>query len=477
MGFAQFLSILRARWVVAVAVLGIAILTALGLSLVLPKQYVATASVVIDVKPDPIAGVLYPGLLIPGYIATQVDVLTSDRVALRVVRNLKLAENPTVRQQWLDSTKGEGSIEQWLIDTFSKQLDVKPSRESNVINVSYRARDPRFAAALANAFVQAYLDTTIELRVDPAKQYSSFFDVRAKEARDALEKAQNKLSAFQKEKGIIVTDERLDVENFRLNELSAQLVAVQSMTADSSSRQAAAGGSGDKMQEVLNNPVIANLKSDLSRAEAQFKQLNARLGDANPQVIEARANIAELRSRLDAETKRIMGGVGVSNTINRQREAQLRADLEAQRSKILQMRQIRDEGALLVKDVDNAQRAWDAVSQRLTQTSLESQTTQSNANLLTQATPPLQPASPKPVLNTLLAAAIGLLLGIGAVIALELLDRRVRVLDDLQASLGLPVIGVMPSPSAKRSRSARRGALPMMQQRLLPGLPGGNRSE
>jgi hypothetical protein len=78
---------------------------------------------------------------------------------------------------------------------------------------------------MANAFVQAYMDTALALRVNPARQYSGFFDQQVKDARDALEKAQAKVSAFQKAKGIIATDERLDVENARLNELSSQLVA------------------------------------------------------------------------------------------------------------------------------------------------------------------------------------------------------------------------------------------------------------
>ena len=85
------------------------------------------------------------------------------------------------------------------------------------------------AAALANAFVQAYTDTTLELRVDPARQYSGFFDSRAKAYRDNFEKAQDRLAQFQKEKGLLVTDERLDIETARLAELSSQLVGLQAL--------------------------------------------------------------------------------------------------------------------------------------------------------------------------------------------------------------------------------------------------------
>jgi uncharacterized protein involved in exopolysaccharide biosynthesis len=101
----------------------------------------------------------------PSVVATQIDVIQSDRVAFKVVRNLRLTENAQIREQWQQATDGAGSIEQWLSTVFQKSLDVRPSRESNVITVTYKAADPKFAAALANAFVQAYLETNIEMRV------------------------------------------------------------------------------------------------------------------------------------------------------------------------------------------------------------------------------------------------------------------------------------------------------------------------
>ena len=466
MSFGQFLSILKARRWIALAVLLSTVIITLAISLLLPKQYTATASVVVDSKPDPVSAILYSGAASPGYMATQVDVLLSERVALRVVRDLKLNENAQVRQQWLDATEGKGSIESWLSQIFQKQMDVKPSRESSVINVSYKAPDPQFAAALANAFVQAYLATSLELRVDPARQYSSFFDTRSKEARDALEAAQRKLSAYQKEKGIIASDERLDVENARLAELSSQSVLLQSLASESSSRQTQSrGGQAERMQEVLNNPVISGLKVDLSRAEGRLQELSSRLGDNNPQVQEAKANISSLRSKIAAEVQSVTGGVGVSNTINRQREADVRAALEVQRAKVLRMKAVRDEGAVLMRDVESAQRAFESITQRFTQTSLESQTTQSNINLLTAASPPLEPSSPKVVLNSLLSIFIGTLLAVGAALLLEIRDRRVRNVEDVVAALGLPVIGIMPKPNTRKLGRMNKPSL--AQQRVV----------
>ena len=141
----------------------------------------ATATLVVDqTRPDPVSAAAYQGNPSPAFMATQVDILKSDRIAQRVLSNLHLADDPKAREEWMRSAKGAGTLESWLVEDLQFKLDVKPSRESNVISVSYKSSDSVKAAKMANAFVQAYLDVSLGLKVDPAKQYSTFFDNRSK---------------------------------------------------------------------------------------------------------------------------------------------------------------------------------------------------------------------------------------------------------------------------------------------------------
>jgi chain length determinant protein EpsF len=345
-------------------------------------------------------------------------------------------------------------------------MAITPSRESNVLQVSYIAQDPDLAAKLANGFVKAYLAVSLELRIDPARRYATYFDGQLKIARQELEAAQAKLSEFQRGNGIAVTDERVDVENARLNELSSQLVALQGVSAESASRQAQANSaSADRMQEVLGNPLISQLRSDLNRAESRLQELNTRYGESHPQLIEAKITASELRSRLEVEMRRVSGGAAVSNTINRRRESEVSASLEAQRAKVLRLKAVRDDAAVLTRDVDSKQRAFDGISARLTQSNLESQNDLNNANVLTEAVPPIGPSSPRVVLNTVLAFVVGLVLGLGLALLLELRDRRVRDTEDAVSAMQLPLIGILPAPRSRRSDE--KGRLLGMERRLL----------
>src|SRR5574343_478716 len=284
MTFQQFLLILWARRKLALRILGVTVLTTLIVSLIIPKEYTATTSLVIDVKsPDPIAGMVMQGMMAPGYMATQMDIINSDRVAMRVVKLLGIDKSPEAIEQWKDDGEGKGTVEAFFGKLLQKKLDIKPSRESNVINIDYSGADPRFAAAVANAFAQAYIDTSIELRVEPARQYSAWFEERQKGLRTNLEQAQAKLSAYQQEKGIVITDEHImDNETGRLNELTAQLAAAQAQKADASSRQKS--GTSEFSLEVLQSPLIQNLKAEIARAESQLSQISSNLGKNHPQV-------------------------------------------------------------------------------------------------------------------------------------------------------------------------------------------------
>jgi chain length determinant protein EpsF len=471
MTIAQFFSVLRARWRAALLVLLTTVAVAVGVSLLLPKQYTATSAVMLDVRsPDPIAGLVMGGAMGTGYIATQVDLITSERVARRAIRAVGFEKNAETRAQWLEVSGGKGDFESWLAALLVKQLDVKPARESSVITISYTAPDGRFAAAMANAFTQAYIDTTLELRVDPARRYTSFFDERAKKLRDDLEAAQGALSAYQREHGLIATDERLDIENSRLSELSSQLVMLQALTAESSGRQAQANVKPEQMTEVLNNSVVASLSADLAREEIRMKELGARLGESHPQVVEQRARLAELKARLNTATARASGSVSVNANVGQTRLAQVRASLAAQRAKVLQLKSLRDEAAVLQRDVENAQRAYAEMQQRVSQASVESQTTQTNVSVLQQASEPIDPSSPNMRRNSLIGVFIGTLLAVGFAMLRELMDRRLRSVDDVVTELKQPLLVVLPiskhaqvAPDSLRTRA--------LKARVLTGLP------
>jgi chain length determinant protein EpsF len=426
---------------------------------VMPTLYTASADVLLDFREsDPVQGQTQtPALISPGYVATQADIITSDRVARKVVRALELDTNPMAVQQWREAGEG-GTVEQYYMDVLRKALEVRPSRLSNVLAVKYTSPSPSYAALVANTFAKAYVDTNVELKADPARDFKVWYDARTTQARELLETAQARYSKFQRDKGIVIpTDEHIDMETARLNELNTQLIAVQGQHAESESRRDQAQGQLGNSPDVLQNPLIQNLRGDVARAEAKQQELGRELGSQHPRFLASAAELATLREKLDIEIQRVATSVGGTNSVTMQKEQQIRVALEAQKQHLLQLRAQRDEAAVLRNDVDSAQRAYDRVLAQLSATNLESQVQQTNVAILSEALPPAKKSSPHTLINTLLGLFVGLVLGAIVAVLLELRRPRLRSAQDVGAVVHVPVLVAI--PRIRAPRRARLGRL------------------
>jgi chain length determinant protein EpsF len=456
----RFLSVMQARFWSALWIYALTVGTTVVVALWLPNRYATTATIVADQnRPEPASESVYDGTDPTAFMATQVDILKSNRVALRVIKQLRLTEDAATRAQWMRATEGVGSFELWLAEGLQFRVDVKASHESNVITVGYEAGDPVGAAKMTNAFVQAYLDTLLELKADPARQYARSFDARSEQLRADLERAQARLTAYQRETGVIVaSDGEFDAETTRLNKLSTQLVELQAVAAQANSKRLLAGA-GAGLDEVVNHPALVDLRDDVVRAEANLSELSSRLGENHPQVRDAKANVAALRAQLDSETRRVTATVDVESSIDRQREVELRAALEAQRARVMRMQAARAEGAVLVRDVQAARRAYDAVHAKLNRSGLENLAMQSNAYVLAWAVPPSAPSSPNLLRSATLGVVAGLLLAVATAMLLEYGDGRVRSVKELSARLEIPLLGVLPARGGKGRFASREKPL------------------
>lgn len=450
MGSQQLFLVLRARWKFALRVFAGVLILVVLVTLIMPKKYTAIASVVVQGKPDPLSAVAQQIQLMPSDILTQVDIIESDRVAVRAVRLLKLDEMPEFKQSF--ERHGRGDIVHWLADDLEKSITVAPSKESNVINISAKWGDAKFASVLANGWAQAYIDTNIELKVDSAKQYATWFNEQSRLLRADLEAKERRLSDFQNAAGIVATDDKLDVENARLQELSTQLVTIQTLRQESQSRQRQASVDNQSLPEVLQSPVIANLKAELQKAEASRDDMATNYGKNYPDYKDIEVQISNLKQRIAQESNRIAASIGGTAQIDVRRENDVKAALEAQKKRILELKSQHDQVADLQNDVTMAQKNLDAVSERLAQSSLESQAQQTNVALLASADVPLYPSSPKLILNLLFGLFVGVVGGIGAALLREMNDRRVREGDELAELLGVPVLGRIPDARAVPQR-------------------------
>ncbi len=463
----QFLAVLRGRWWLLGLCFTVMVGAAITWSLIRPKMYTASANLMVDVKlTDPVGGQRLPSELIPAFVATQLDLLASERVAVKVVDRLKLLDRPVIgpveepTPEELARPRREPRFE--AAAGLLKRLKAKPASDSNMIELSFEDRDPVWASRITNEFARSYMETSVQIQTEPQRGKTEFFGEQAAVAREELEQAQAKLTRFQQENGITSADEASDVENSRLQDIARELTAVQALRADSASRRGAArSGSAETLPEVLQSPVIQSLKQNLTALEQRIAQRGASLGQNHPEMKRMRQEAGSLRSQLRREISTVSGGVTRLDEINARREAQLRAEYEKQRSRVLEIKGARDQIAVLQRDVESAQNAYENLRQKQSSARIESNVTQSSVVLIAEATPPILPSSPNLKRNALIAAVLSTLFGLGSIFLFEFLQGRVRVVDDLERASGGAVLGTIRAlPS--RSMSSIKAAAPAL---------------
>lgn len=444
-----FFLVLRARFGLFAMTLCATLVAAALVTLLMPKTYQATASMVIEQRE---AQSLRDGAMAymstaerTAYLQTQVEILKSPAVARRVVATLKLADRPELKEAYAASGS-RMPIEEWLANLVGGSVDVKTS-QSSVMHVSANAPTAEAAAELANGFTRAYMDTTLELRVAPTRQAAEWFDVQLKSLREDLEGAQDKLTAYQREHGIVTTSDGADEELLRLTNLSDALGRTMEQNVELAAREQLArralesGAPLESLPVMRDDSGLQELRAQLREGEAKLQALSVRFGENHPEYRKQRAENNYLRSQLSAEMQKVANLTSGRRAEGEQRAAQASAALAAQRARLLELRQGRDGLAVLVRNVQTAQSAYDAAMQRFIDTQVESRANQGNATLLNAAAVPRKPHSPNIGLNLALATIVGLVLAIGLVMAREMTDRRVHSPLELAEATGAPVLG------------------------------------
>ena len=313
MNLHQFLLIMLARKKIILATLAVTLLLTLGFSVMQQTTYKATASVLLNYKGvEPLTGLTMPGQLLPGHMATQMDIIAS--------------------------TEGRGNVRDWLAELLLKKRDILPSRESSVVEISFKSSDPQFAAAVANAFADEYQRISVQLKTEPMKKAPAYFYEQTKLLRDNVETAQARPSKYQQEKGIVSLDfNRADIELARLNDLSQQLVAVQGREIEANSRGRIARGGFADSPDVVNNGLIQSLRITLATAEARFSETLPRLAPNHPHYRSSEAELDKMRADLASALGAVSHSFGTNAVVQRQREAELRGVLVAQKVKVREL--------------------------------------------------------------------------------------------------------------------------------------------
>jgi succinoglycan biosynthesis transport protein ExoP len=426
--------LLMRRFLIGVCV-ACTLLGVIVVSLIVPPIWQAHAEVLLNtVKPDPVTGEANAAIGGAGAIAyesTQANLMTSYAVTGRVVDALGAQTDPDLIAQYANrSSQDHRDFRSFAADLIAQNIKVKPVKDSNILDITYSASSASSASTIANLILKSYIDVALAFRTQAAQQTAEFYEGELKKLRAKLDDAVTAEAAYERANGLVMANDKQDVDSERLQALASAGAPL-----------------------VLPPPLADAAKSselDLATVNGQITSASKTLGPNNPQMQELMRRKADLEKLVvkDESAVRAANGAAAAGSGNSERQ------LAAQKSRVLASSDKIGHLETLHQDVADRRNDYQTAALKFATFRAQADQTSSESFTPLPAETPSKPLFPNWLLE--IPGAIVLGLGIGGLTALlmELLNRRVRVAEDLDQALDVPVVGVIGAPSSGRSRAA-----------------------
>jgi capsular exopolysaccharide synthesis family protein len=350
----------------------------------------------------------------------------------------------------MGTSSTETPAQQAVIDAFLSRLTISPVLTSRLVDVKFRAADPKFAAGAANALSHAYIDQDLEVRLSASKETSDWLTQQLGEQKHRIDVSENALQRYRESHNAVsledqqrsITQKMTDFTGM-VTKAKADRIARESLYNQVRAIQARQAPL-DTLPQVLSNGYLQQLKGEVARLQAQYAQLSLTLGDINPQMIALRASIDDAQAKLDRELAKQVDAMKNDLDAARSLETSLMNALGAQEQEATQLNRTGVDYGVLERDVTTNRQIFETLLARTRETSIAGELKASDVRVIDAAQPPQAPIWPRRSDTLFQAVVFGTLVGIGLAFFFEYMDDRLKTPDEVKAYLGLPFLGIVP---------------------------------
>ncbi|HKM26775.1 MAG TPA: polysaccharide biosynthesis tyrosine autokinase [Thiopseudomonas sp.] len=417
------------------------------------------------------------------YLQTQFELLKSRSLAERVVRELNLTEHPEFdpRQQPeplinfsisdligslsidklipgtmpSDLEKTEEEIEEQIFDSvtraFMTRINIEQQGKSQLVQVQVDMADKVLAARAANALATGYIESQMEARLEMSASATAWMNNRMTELRSKLKSAEDVLQAYREKENLVDMGGVSAISAAELSATSDRMVDARRNRAEAESMyrqvQSMRGASLDRLASVsavLSDPLVVQFKTSEAKAKSKVEELSKRYGARHPAMEAARTELAAAQASLRGQVEQVVAGIERNYQLAVANENSLRASVNANKAQIQNISRKEFKLRELQREVESNRALYDTFVTRLKEASATSDLDSATARVVDTATVPVAPIKPKKALIVVLATFLAGLVGVGLVLLLEALNNTFKSTDEIENTLNLPVLGLLP---------------------------------
>ena len=447
-------------------------------TLLMRPIYIATA--LVEVQPDKGGMVKFQNIETETvdtlqFLETQSRILKSKAVAESVINKLDLAENPEIngeiRQRGfiagilqiknalaeMRKTNDTANLNSDLIketnrlENFNNRLSVRALKNSYLFEISFESFDPQLSADISNTVVEEFIRLNVDRKINSSSGAKTFLQREIEKIQAKLETSEKNLTEFARENAIVDVEDKTNILNQRLSDLSTQItdVGAERLAAEAMYNRSVSGLDTDSLAPVLSSTLIQNYKTEYAVLQAEYFKLSRIFKPAYPQLVQIKAQMDELDSLIQQETKRIVEGIKGNFEQLQQKEQRLINLLAKQKQEILDIKDRSIQYNILKREWETNKELYRGLLERTKEVGVAAGMELNNISNVDKARVPIEPSKPNMKFNLLIASSLGLFGGVALAFLLSFLDNTVRSSDQFEQITGVPVLGILPIANHK----------------------------
>jgi polysaccharide biosynthesis transport protein len=480
--------VIARRWrILAYGVSAAVLLTAVVVFL-MPRQYTATATLLIDPEPPRIMDASSLLNKIQNgdeddYRKTEYSLLQSDQLIARVIADLDLENRPpfgapndpgrfaSLLSVWSRIIPSEPPRAERLgvtaraINTYRSRLSIAPEGGTRLVRVSFRSPSPTLSAEIVNKHVSDYVTLQRQLQSQGDDAAREFLEKELITIKERVEKSEATLNSYRAKMGIVSfgihDQEKNAIAEQTMINLTKQLTDAEAERIKAESEmQLVKSGDYDSLPEVVDNLMIQNLEPQVDQLQAQYAESASKYTNEYPPVRELAAKLNEAKRRLAREMAAIARAVQRHYLAALARQQQLEQRIGKEKEQDFARNDASLQDAVLVREVDTNRQLYKNVLQRMQEISVDGEAPLPNIALAESAVPPSLPSSPKRALDLAINGLIAAIASIGLIFFLDRSDDRIKSPEEIETFLHLPELGIVPDLARILGKPQAANALP-----------------
>jgi succinoglycan biosynthesis transport protein ExoP len=395
----------------------------------------------------------------PEFLATQTRMIQSRDIALRVVKQLNLANDPEFTGSATRVEVGKGAADRnavRLAQQVQGGVSVTPIRGTDLVELSYISTSPRLAAQIANGVADAYIDWQVESKFQTLANANRFLTGQAEQLRSEISSLEQRLQTYSRQKDIVglegatnVTVQNLELINKDYSAAVADRVAKEARYRELQNARA------DVVADTLGSN-ISQLRNEQARMEREYAEKLNLYKPEWPAMQQLKAQIDKGRQHLatvveeNVSKAREMARSDYLTALRR--EESLKGVLQGQKREAMTLNTNAVEYNNLKVEIDTKKGLLDALLKRQSEIEMRSRLRGekvSNLRVLDRALEPTYRFRPSYRRNAMMGAILGVVLGLGLAFFLEYLDRSLRTPAQVESYLRIPALGIIPAVGSR----------------------------